>query len=460
MKRIMFVMLLALMMVLESQAVVIYSGDKKVYDSKNTGYNPNIKEDLKAAVELTFFDVSDFCNGDITYSLNGQNYTIKVKDYVNCDTLILSVCSGYVNGGAFNDFGKVKSIYIYTDVDGISSGSFRQTYPDKVVILKREGQKEIIPCPTDAFDYMTLDGQTDVKNDFAFLTTNWDLSQEAKDYYFGNPVICDVNSQSSRNTYRSTAQNGWQQFIGHKYSEHWKGTIFSTFSIDTDVILPKDEDMNSNKGLAFYTVVGYKNSLVEMKQLNKDGTFLLPANTGVVVYSDDTNMWVNTCGNKHDAAPYSETNYMVAMSDKTETVVAHENGYRNFSLCKLSDTKLWEDGKIDYFAFFRISRMSYDCVNYAYLSFPDDIYTDSEGDIAGLESCMRNYGSNVIAGVKFVDSNEDEATGITNTALKNKVKDNIPYSLSGKRLSSIPHGEVFIMNGTKFILSAIKPTSL
>lgn len=349
-----------------------------------------------------------------------------------------------------------------------------------------EGTDGHITCPKGCFDFDTTVKQTQEAG-----TQNATLHYPEAYYDFY------VNSTNRPRFYKQTdlnglkddsgkAANGWQEFIssGLPFEE---GSMLCTFSTQVAQRCPVHQDNNSaTQDIYVYIVTGYdaennKTTLVELDKLTDSyeenetsvnyNYYLIPANTGVIIYSKTVGLisMANATSEELTAKPHNQDastdnrdklNYLVPLCGNSSTRIlpAEVEGttvtYRNFSLCKFSETLKW-DNSTDYWAFFRLIKCTVPAnTKKAYLHFPASVYSDGDGDLADNDATWRTYSSAAKGLQLFFDDfnlNEGETTAINNVETTNNEKKSGIYTMQGIRVEKMNRPGMYIVNGKKII---------
>lgn len=325
-------------------------------------------------------------------------------------------------------------------------------------------------CKKDAFDYDITMVQTDMQNldNAAFLHIPEDAHREVFLY-----KDRDVLTQVLLNEHKDATENGWQEFIKNSLAIVTQTQIFRTFSDTKEHIFPQCSDIED--GVKAYYVVGTTEidgvEKILIEPLNENGDYLLPANTGVliytkkgfIIYESEMESGLNQVSQYHAFTPSNNVNYLEATQDApADGAYLSWSSVRRGQKCLnmfLGNKRMTDVAPIEW-GFYTIYSQHYskEELSYrAYLNMPTSImksdamygFWDGNGDVP---PSVEEYSGAKVFDLDFDDELLDETTGLGFvTVRRNITSDNASvYNISGQNVTDSYNG-ICIRNGKKYI---------
>jgi hypothetical protein len=354
--------------------------------------------------------------------------------------------STYIVSQAFGNCKKISSVTVVSGEEKDASGT---SY-----------------CATGAFDQDV----TYVGTDLSKLANAASLTfPTGEDAYFCQNM--DIVTQSMlSNTFKSSATNGWQEFIyNHNLIVKETSKVIRTFSDTYEHTFPACD--NPGNGIeVFYvtgTTVSDDKTKANLQQMNKNADYVLPANTGILLYSTKGMLIYKSTKNTGLArvSQYvgnipglSKTNYLESLQDAPDKLwmtwksTIGSTEYRNMFLSDKSETNTAETG----WGFYSIIPKYYTHADdYAYRAFLNMPTSVCSAEI--LQKFVVDGGNNIdpdtdnakILNLDF-SAADDETTGISAIKTDTNSSDDAYYTLAGIKVSK-PEKGLYIHNGKKVI---------
>ena len=383
---------------------------------------------------------------------------VKANAFTNhvIETVTIEGPSTIIRYQAFNNVKTVKDVYVL---------SGEETYQG----TDWSGQeKTMYYCEVGAFDFWvtwvqtqidrideaaTLHVPADAQNIDNFINPNTDVLTQA--------VLCQK--------YHEDQVNGWREFIKNSKTIVASSQVFRTFSDTKDHLFPMCTDVTT--GVKIYYVVG--TTVVNGKQkmliepLNEKNDYLLPANTGVLVYTKKGLVINNTDNESGEqkiaqyaaATPLGNTNYLESLQDAPDNYYMSWHSTRRNVKCInmfLDNKKDTDEAPVEW-GFYTIINKTYtkDEICYrAYLNMPEELigdddmhgFWDGNGDVPPSVDAKRVFDINLD------DESFEEATAIVTTTIENNEasSNNAYYNAGGQQISGPAKG-FYIHAGKKYM---------
>lgn len=377
-----------------------------------------------------------------------------------------------VQANAFGSHTALKTINIEGPSTILRHESFNNVKNVKDVYIK-SGEANIpgteqCYCEFGAFDFWVTWVQTDFSrlNDAACLHFPKDVEENIK--WYCNPNADIITQKILNDNYHEAcnkSKNGWHEFLVNDKVIVKQEDVFRTFSDTKPHLFPKCT--NLEEGLKAYYVIGTvevngKNKIL-LEPLNELDDYILPANTGVLIYTKkgfvmyDSDQQASATAISHYEAPtpMGYDNYLISLQN------APDNYYMSWSstykgehyVNMFLNNKRNVDEKPVEWGFYTIIPKVYSksTIEYrAFLNFPSSIidgeemygFHDGNGDVPpALEG-------------KIFDldlDDESEATSMYAVVKEPKSSlNNSYYNLAGQQISAPTKG-LYIHNGKKFM---------
>jgi len=362
------------------------------------------------------------------------------------ETITITGPATYIHQRAFDNVKKVKDVYVLSGEEVDANGNYY--------------------CQTTAFDFWITWVQTQIDRISEAATLH--IPSDAKNIdNFRIPGIDVLTQEVLSNTYHSKSKNGWHEFIKNTESIVASDQVFRTFSDTKDHLFPKCTDIN--QGVKVYYVVGVtevnNKEKILIEPLNEESDYLLPANTGVLVYTKKGVVIYNTeteSGEQKVAqyaakTPKGNTNYLESLQDAPDEYYLSWSSIRRGKNCvnMFLNNKRDIDPSPREWGFYTIIPKVYtkDVIGYhAYLNMPTEIMNNTS--MYGFWDGNGDVPPSINNGKVFELDVDDmsEATMIVNTKIDNDQisSDNAYYNVNGQKINEPVNG-LYIHAGKKYM---------